>query len=304
MRKRRRAYTTPRRPELSVPTILTWADAHFERTRRWPNVNSGQIVDAEDDTWDRIDDSLRRGYRGLPRNSGFSLARVLNTFRGVRNSEYPPKLNVRDLVKWVRTHHRRTGQWPNEKSGAVRDAPGETWLAIDMSLRKGRRGLSGGSSLARLLENRFGVRNMANLCRLHLTQILSWADAFRKRTARWPNSESDPIALPRGETWSAIDAALINGRRGLPAGSSLAKLLARKRGARRSRSDVQSLTISKIVSWCRSYKRRFGAWPTKRSGPIADSIGDTWDAVDAALRLGYRGLKGGSSLARVLSKRR
>jgi hypothetical protein len=302
MRNRRRPPATPRRPDLSVFTILTWADAHLARTRHWPNINSGRIAGAIDDTWHRIDDAIRRGYRGLPRNSGLSLARVLTIFRGVRNSEYPPNLNGREIAKWARAHHRRTGRWPNEKSGAVRGAPGETWLAIDMALRKGRRGLFGGSSLARLLEKRFGVRNPATLRQLQIGQILKWADSYHNRAGRWPNSRSDPVALPHGETWGAINAALVNGRRGLPPGSSLFKLLASNRASPRTRSDVVSLSIAEVLRWCRSHKRRSGAWPTKRSGPIAESAGDTWEAVDVALRHGYRGLPGGSSLAGLRGK--
>src|SRR5262249_46304763 len=41
--------------------------------------------------------------------------------------------------------------WPGAACGAVRDAPGETWAAIDQALGHGRRGLAGRDSLARLL---------------------------------------------------------------------------------------------------------------------------------------------------------
>ena len=53
-------------------------------------------------------------------------------------------------------HLRRTSSWPNEDSGPVAAAAGETWSAIDLALRYGHRGLPGNSSLARLVGQRRG----------------------------------------------------------------------------------------------------------------------------------------------------
>lgn len=302
IRKRQRIRKTPKRPDLYVGLILEWADAFHARTQRWPNINSGRIVETVDDTWRRIDDSLRHGHRGLPRDSRLSLARLLEKFRGVRNSEYPPKLTIAQIVSWAKAHRRRTGWWPTEKCGSIVGVPGETWVAIDLSLRRGRRGLRSRSSLARLLEKRLGVRNLANVPRLKFGRILWWADAFHRRTGRWPTRESGAIEGTRGETWYAMNSALKIGRRGLPGGSSLAKLLARKRGVRRSRSDRPSLTPEQILHWCDIYKRRHGTWPTQRSGPIDNTASETWGAINAALRHGLRGLRGGSSLAQLLNE--
>jgi hypothetical protein len=41
--------------------------------------------------------------------------------------------------------------WPKVTSGGVLGAPGEKWINIQTSLMQGRRGLPGGSSLAKLL---------------------------------------------------------------------------------------------------------------------------------------------------------
>ena len=43
-------------------------------------------------------------------------------------------------------------------SGPVLAAPGETWRLLDGYLRAGRRGLPGGSSLAKLLAGRSGTK--------------------------------------------------------------------------------------------------------------------------------------------------
>ena len=220
---------TPKRPPLTIDQILSWADDWFAVHSRWPNVNSGLIIGTIDDTWARIDDSLRNGYRGLPERPRLSLAKLLEKRRGVRNSEYPPRLSIARIVQWAKNHRQRTGHWPKEHSGTIHGAPGETWLAIDMALRKGRRGLRAGSSLAKLLASHCGVRNVVHPPRLTVAQILRWADAHYARHGKRPTLNSGPVNAAAGETWLAIDKALRHGHRGLLGGSSLALLLDEKR---------------------------------------------------------------------------
>jgi hypothetical protein len=45
-------------------------------------------------------------------------------------------------------------------SGVIKDDLAETWRRVDNGLRYGLRGLPGGSSLARLLDEKRGVRNV------------------------------------------------------------------------------------------------------------------------------------------------
>jgi hypothetical protein len=99
-----------------------------------------------------------------------------------------------------------------------------------MALRFGYRGLRGGLSLARLLAAQRGVRNRASLPRLSVARLLAWAREHRRRTGLWPDQDSGPVARAAGETWSAIDLALRYGHRGLPGGSSLARLVGRSMG--------------------------------------------------------------------------
>jgi hypothetical protein len=86
--------------------------------------------------------------------AGSSLPQLLAAARGVRNTSGLPQLTDGQVLAWARAHKRRTGAWPSYDSGPVEDAGGETWGGINMALYKGRRGLPGGSSLAKLL----GVR--------------------------------------------------------------------------------------------------------------------------------------------------
>ncbi len=72
--------------------------------------------------------------------------------------------------------------------------------------------------------------------KMTIKQILAWADAHHRRTGRWPTYKSGLIVGASGpvrgadtESWSALNAALVFGCRGLPGGDSLVGLLARRR---------------------------------------------------------------------------
>ena len=67
---------------------------------------------------------------------------------------------------------------------------------------------------------------------LTVPMILRWIDAHRRRTGDWPRRTTGAVAAAPGETWGAVDAALRQGTRGLPGGSSLPQLLTEYRGAR------------------------------------------------------------------------
>jgi hypothetical protein len=136
---------------------------------------------------------------------------------------------------------------------------------------------------------------------LTTAQILRWADAHHRRTGRWPRTTTGPVTGAGGERWFRIDAALRYGQRGLPGGDSLARLLDRERGVRNSRT--RPLTEASILTWARAHRRRAGAWPSVRSGPLLEVPGETWRNIDQAMRDGSRGLPGGGSLARLLRRR-
>jgi hypothetical protein len=105
-----------------------------------------------------------------------------------------------------------------------------------------------------------------------------------------------------GETWQAVDDALTQGHRGLPGGSSIAQLLARRRGVRHPVNPPR-LTVSKILAWAKAHRRRTGRWPAATSGPVTEAAGETWNAINQALWNGVRGLEGKTSLARLLQER-
>jgi hypothetical protein len=137
--------------------------------------------------------------------------------------------------------------------------------------------------------------------KLSVGQILAWADEHRARTGRWPGQAAGPVAAAPGEKWANIEQALWAGRRGLPGGDSLARLLARERGARNPRSRPR-LTVEQILAWADAHHVRKRRWPTISSGPVLDAPGENWRAIYGALYDGHRGLPGGDTLSQLLER--
>jgi hypothetical protein len=76
-----------------------------------------------------------------------------------------------------------------------------------------------------------------------------------------------------------------------PGGSSLARFLAERRGVPHDK-DLPALTTERIRARAEAHRRRTGAWPILRSGPIPEAPDENWQKVDGALWKGYRGLPG------------
>jgi hypothetical protein len=278
--------------------VLVWADDWNARTGDWPTRDSGAIPGAGGVMWSTVDGSLRVGRGMMP--GGSSLAQLLFDERGV---DRKPPLSEEKILAWADSHHRRTGKWPGPHSGPISDAPDETWAKVNGAITAGLRGLPGGSSLIRLLIKRRGIRSKGYATRLTVQLILAWADAFHGRTGEWPDSYSGAIPESPGDTWKRVAKALLLGERGFTRGTSLSRLLIEERGIRSAR-HAPPLSIPQILAWADEFHGRTGRWPTYKSGPIAPAPGETWLAIDCALRQGFRGLAGGSSLARLLAQER
>ena len=140
-----------------------------------------------------------------------------------------PPFTEQQILAWVEAYHKRTGQWPKADSGTIPKSNGETWYRVEYALRYGKRGLRGGSSLAKLIAARWGLAYRTGLRPLKKKEILKWALAHHRRAGRWPTQYSGPIVDASGETWRGVDTALRDGRRGLRGGSSLSRLIKRGR---------------------------------------------------------------------------
>src|SRR5579859_1662496 len=157
------------------------------------------------------------------------------------------RLTVGQILNWADRYREKHGTWPHTNAGPV-DGTTETWKGVNFALYRGRRGLKGKSSLTKLLRAKRGV--IVRRDPLDEDTIVQWAQAHFQRTGRWPTCDGGTIPEAPDEKWSAVNEALAEGRRGLPGGSSLSKLLA-DHGARRTcrtQLDPQS-----ILAWADSY---------------------------------------------------
>ncbi len=279
--------------------ILRWADAHHQRTAHWPNCYSGEVSEGAGETWNAVQQALVKGLRGMPGND--SLARFLARHRNARNRSSLRRYSKTQILKWADAFRRRTGRWPKSDSGRIPEAPGETWTAVQKALVDGRRGMLGGSSLARFLAMHRGVRNRMALPRLTNAKILAWADAHRWRTGRWPTVWSGRVIDAPSESWRAVHEALYFGCRGFKGGTTLARFLAGHRG-KQSHLDPPDLSMQRVLRWAKSYRKRFGDWPRRRSGAIPEALGETWLRVDNAFKQRSRGLPRSSLFLFLLDK--
>ena len=208
------------KPEISIGQILEWADQYKAKHGRWPTAKSGAIPEGNEN-WRAICLSLLNGTRGL--DGGRSLPRLLAEHRSHRNRSNLSRLTIRDILRWADVYKQSTGEWPSPRSGPI---PGtmDTWLSVNRALQRGLRGISACSSLSRLLAEHRQVRNKANPPAITVQQILTWADEHLQANDAWPNQNAGQIPETE-EKWQNINACLLVGLRGLPGGSSLAKLL-------------------------------------------------------------------------------
>jgi hypothetical protein len=85
---------------VTVEQVLAWADAHYQRTGRWPSATSGAVRDVAGETWAAINQALGQGRRGLPGDA--SLARLLGRFRGASPARSPaPWTAEEDELVWT-----------------------------------------------------------------------------------------------------------------------------------------------------------------------------------------------------------
>jgi hypothetical protein len=115
------------------------------------------------------------------------------------------------------------------------------------------------------------------------------------RPPKRTGSPLDPfLAWLNAEVAEAVSAAL--------AKRTLADYLAGEpAGGRHRPRTAPALTVEDILAWAERHRRQTGRWPTAESGPVADSPGLTWGNVHQCLRVGWRGLPGGTTLSQLLA---
>jgi hypothetical protein len=286
-------------PPLTETIILHWADLHYERTGAWPTAELRRILDSAGDKWSHINTALEQGHRGLPGSS--SLARLLAQHRGVRNRKGQPPLTEEQILTWADLHLQSTGRWPTARSGPILGAPGETWMAAQMALHDGTRGLPGGSSLSLLLAEKRGVRNTWT----RPIPVPNPRLGRRLPSTRWQMADLKVRTYSRSAPGDLVGRqSCPPARNPRPSGRPVFGPTVGDQTRRPQPSQRAPLSLKGILAWADAHFRRTGSWPAKESGSIPEAPGETWMAVDAALRAGNRSLPGGSSLPRLLQERR
>ena len=283
---------------LTDAVVLKWVDAFHAVHNEWPTRESGAIEGTREN-WRNIDQLIRLGLRGLSR--GRSLTAFLAKHRGVLGHiSVMPDLTDARILEWADAFFAQRGYYP-AIAERTPPAPGESWARIDAALRSGSRGLRGKRSLWGVLKKYRGVQKTARNTDLSEEIIIGLADVFFKKHGRWPDQKSG--AIPgRTENWKSIDQALRAGFRGLEPGGSLAQLL-EKHGRKISAMNRERLSLRRVREWGAAYQMHHGAPPNKRSG-IVEGTDENWAAIDQSLRVGTRGLPGGSSLHRLFGRGR
>jgi hypothetical protein len=213
----------PLRATLTEHQVLAWAEAHHKETGTWPKREDGRLHGVPGFTWRGIDEAIHERPQSF--GNARTLAHLLMIRRGVRCRAYLPRLTYKQILIWADAHRQRTGSWPRSYTGAIVDAPGETWLGVNQALHEAVRGLPGELSLSKLLAKKRGHRHRGQLRPLTIAEILGWAQRHFDRHGRWPCVSSGVIPNSGGEKWQIIDLALTNTTRGLPGPYTLHKLI-------------------------------------------------------------------------------
>ena len=210
-------------------------------------------------------------------------------------------LTLSQILAAIKAYHRRTGEYPNARSGVAIPQMGFTWSMINTRLRRQPYAAHPeANTLARLLGTCCGVPHPKELPRLTYKRILELADKHYERTGRYPIPGDNRVLDDPRENWGTIEQSIQLGRRGLPGGWTLRQLLHKYR-RRKTRIKCPDVTVAKIARWAQRHKRETDEWPLRRSGPVRGGYPhDTWHKLDMALWRGARSLPGGSSLPRLL----
>jgi hypothetical protein len=285
--------------ELTEERIMELIAEHRSAHGAWPTRDSG-AVPGTTLTWAAIDQALIRGRHGLP--GGSSIAQLLRRREGVGSRRGLP-LTEGQVAAWAKAFQKKHGRWPTRADGQIEGAAtGETWSGVAAALEQGLRQLRARTSFRAFLAEVCGAPAPGSVRRpLSVEKILERARAYETWAGAFPTAASrDPHLESAGDSWARIDRALRAGGRGLPR-TTLIQLLARRLGARNA-NRPGPLAEETIWSWAVAHRQREGRLPTRSSGPVHGVPGETWGALDGALKHRCRGLTRGETLRQFLAR--
>jgi hypothetical protein len=278
---------------LTEEKILLAAEKYYLQTGKWPTHADnlqGSVPDMPDETWNIIDQSCRRGGRGLAKR--VSLAKLIKPLK----EKYGFAVEKEDLTEEkilasAEKYYLQTGKWPGAHTiDPVPDMPNVTWSAIHQAGSLGTRGLAKGRTLSEILKplkEKYGFA----IEKEDLTEekIIESAEKYYLKTGKWPTTDDTTkgnVPDMPNETWNRINEAGQRGYRGLTKSRTLSEIikpLKVKYG--------YYLNEDKIQSSAEKFYLETGNWPTRDTkDPVPDMPNDTWRNLDHAISDGLRGL--------------
>jgi hypothetical protein len=311
--KLRKAIQLSRTP-LTKDLIIDWVHQHISKYNKKPRMLSGKIEFASGPykgiTWSAVNSALWKGGRGLV--GGSSLANLIAEEFGIKNKMNLPPLTEKIICDWVGKFIEKNKRKPTKSDGIIEFAnneyKGETWKTINFSLLRGTRGLRGGSSLAKLIQQKFGIRDYCNPPKLSLEMIREWIQKYIIKHNTKPTAKSGIVEFAedeyKGITWAAIADAMSNGRRGLTGKLSLAQYIEDEFKIS-NHCACKPLTDVVICDWIKKFIDKYKRKPTQND-EIIEFAGTEyndirWNTLNTMLWGGGRSLPGGSSLAQFIN---
>lgn len=217
----------------------------------------------------------------------------------------PTPDRIREAVQAYRDVHGKNPVYTGGDATSYFGYP-ETWAAIGQCLDLGLRGMPGGSSLHKFLVEQGFAKPIPTKPRLSNSVIRrSVLKYTRANSGKMPTIRSGDATPYFGypDTWKSVHQALAHGYRGMPGGSSLSKFLSNHgfKPHKPRPKNKPPLTMDAITIAIQRYRKMHRGNPSDASGdatPYFDHP-ETWTAIGQCLRIGFRGLPGGSSLSNL-----
>lgn len=284
---------------LSEESIVSWIKQHITKYRKKPTQKSGIIEFAigtyEKMTWQDVDNSLKKGLRGLAGNDSLSAFIQRHTGEEPRKTSYR-KIPIELARDWVKQYHNKYNDLPSKRTGVIEFAIGDfqdtTWAALDSALRRGGRGLIKISGLTDLTNEVCGISNRKSIPVLTDEEIFLLVQEFMQKHGKKPHCNSGKVERIQGLEWKNIHEQLY--RRG----SSLSRYIQQKFGIR-ARNIPHSLSLPTVQEWILKYVDKYKKPPGARSQIYVEFSTEkiSWGVVHSEIKKGRCGLPKGSSLA-------
>jgi superfamily II DNA or RNA helicase len=241
-------------------------------------------------SWEVLDRYLRKGGRGL--GPGSSLAKQVVIFhksKGLPVKEALRPLTYAQIHKAIRVYVSEKGQPPRRNSPGTVSLIGISWPALENLLKRGGRGLSRKSTVAKEVAKVLAQKPLPAAAKYCLADVHGAIRTYFMQNGRPPMSHSLERVPSLGVTWFTLSRWL---RR------ESTTLLKQVKHALGNLPTPTDLTIKQVHASIFEYYRLHGALPRRGRDGKAPLIGIGWGTLNNNLRLGGRGLGPGSSLAK------